>query len=80
MNKTEDEAHNLIQEIMPNNCQQSNKRTPSKKAKGKFNVDSLTLVTAIIDAMTQRLDRLYVNTVNACAPLLRVIVLDLLTI
>ena len=21
MNKTEDEAHNLIQEIMPNNCQ-----------------------------------------------------------
>jgi len=67
MNKTEDEAY-LIEEMPLNNYQWSNEKNPSKKSRGKFDVDSLTLLTAKMDAMTQRLECLNFNVVNAYAP------------
>jgi len=39
----------------------------------------LTLHATKIDAMTQSLDCLNVNTINACAPFLFMIIMDLLT-
>jgi len=43
-------------------------RTLSKKDGGKFDDDTLTLLTTTMDAMTQRLECLNVNAVNTCAP------------
>ena len=54
MNKTEEKAYNLIKKMMLNNYQCSNERTPSKKARGKFDIDTLTLLMAKMDAMTQK--------------------------
>ena len=68
MNKMEEEAYNLIQEMKLNNYQWSNERIPSKEAEGKFDVDALTLLTTKMNDMTHRLERLHVNIVNACAP------------
>ena len=42
MNKTEDKAYNLIEDMTLSEFQWSNKRTPSKKIKGEFDVDTLT--------------------------------------
>jgi len=67
MSKTEDEACNLIEEMTLNHYQWSNECGQPKRVKGKFDVDALTLLTANMDAMTQRLDRLNVNAVNSCA-------------
>ena len=43
-------------------------RTPPNKIRDKFNVDALTTLTTKMDTMTQRLERLNVNAVNAYAP------------
>ena len=80
MNKTEEEEYNLIQKMALNNYQWSNKSSPSKKVRDKFDVDTLTLCPGKMDAMTQILNHLNVNVVNACAPPLLVIIMDLLTI
>jgi len=58
----------LIEEMALNNYQWSNERDQPKRVGGKFNIDALTLLTAKMDAMTQRLDRLNVNVVNSCVP------------
>ena len=50
-----------------NNYQWSNKRGQCKRVRGKFYVDALTLLTTKMDAMTQRLDRLNVSSVDASA-------------
>ena len=67
INKTKDKAYNLIEEMTFNNYQWSNKRIPSMKVGGKFGVNALTLLTTIVDAMTQRLEHLNVNAISACA-------------
>jgi len=46
----------------------SNDRNPSKKVGGKFDVDTLTVLTAKMDAITQRLECLNINAINACVP------------
>ena len=56
MNKTEDEAYNLIEEMALNNFQWSTERGQPKRVGGKLEVDALTLLSAKVDAMTQRLD------------------------
>jgi len=56
MNKTEDEASNLIKEMALNNFQWSTKRDQPKQVGGKLKVDVLTLLSAKVDAMTQKLD------------------------
>jgi len=68
MNKTEDEVYNLIKEMTLNNFQWSTKRGQPKRVGGKLEVDTLTLLAAKVDAMTQRLDRMNVNVVNSSVP------------
>jgi len=68
MNMMKDEAYNLIEEIVLNNFQWSTKRGQSKRVAGKFEVDALTLLSAKVDAMTQRLDCMNVNVINSSAP------------
>ena len=38
---------------------------PTQRVGGKLKIDALTLLSAKTDAMTQRLDRMNVNTVNS---------------
>jgi len=68
MNKTEDEAYNLIKEMTLNNFQWSTERGQPKRIAGKLEVDALTLLSAKVDAVTQSLDRMNVNAVNSSAP------------
>ena len=56
MNKIEDEAENLIEEISLNNFQWSNERGQPKRVRGMVEVNALTLLNAKVDAMTQRLE------------------------
>ena len=65
MNKAEDKAYNLIEEMALNNFQWSTKRGQPKQVGGKLEVDALTLLSGKVDAMTQRLDRMNVNAVNS---------------
>ena len=55
MNKTKDEAYNLIEEMSLNNFQWSIKWGQPKRVGGKLEVDALTLLSAKIDAMTVRM-------------------------
>ena len=68
MSKTEDEAYNLIEDMALNNFQWSTEKGQPKRVGGKLEVDALTLLSAKVDAMTQRLDRMNVNAVNFSAP------------
>ena len=65
INKTEDEAYNLIEKMALNNFQWFTKRVRLKQVGGKLQVDALTLLSAKIDAMSQRLDRINVNAVKS---------------
>ena len=67
MAKTEGEAHDLIEEMTLINYQWFTKRRQLKRVGDKFDVGALALLTVEMDAMTQRLDRLNVNAVNAYA-------------
>jgi len=60
MSKIEEEAYNLIEEMALNNYQWSNEQGQPKKVRGKHEIDALTLLTAKMDAMTQKLDKLNV--------------------
>ena len=64
MSKTEEEAYNLIEEMALNNYQWSNERGQPKRVGSKYEIDALTLLTAKMDAMTQKLDKLNVHAVN----------------
>jgi len=44
------------------------RKRPAKRVRGKLKVDALTLLSAKVDAMTQRLVRMNVNAVNSSAP------------
>jgi len=56
MNKTKNEAYNLVEEMTLNNFQWSTERGQPARIGGKLEVDVLTLLSAKVDAMTQRLD------------------------
>jgi len=66
--KTEDEAYNLIEEMVLNNFPWFIEGGQPKQDGGKFELDALTLLFAKVDAMTQRLDRMNVNAVNSSTP------------
>ena len=68
MSKMEEEAYNLIEEMALNNFQWSSERAQPKRVGGKFELDAITLLTAKMDAMTQKLDKLNVHAVESCAP------------
>ena len=67
MSKTEEEAYNLIEEMVLNNYQRSSEHGQPKRVGGKYDIVALTLLTAKMDSMTQKLDKLNVNAVNSCA-------------
>ena len=52
MNKTKDEAYNLIEEMTLNNFQWSTERGQPKWVGVKFEVDALTLLSTKVDDMT----------------------------
>ena len=52
MNKAEDEAYNLIEEMTLNNFQWSTKRGQPKRVGGELEVDAITLLSAKVDTMT----------------------------
>ena len=60
MSKTEEEAYNLIEEMALNNFQWSSERTQPKRVGGKFELDAITLLTAKMDAMTQKLSLIHI--------------------
>jgi len=68
MNMTEDEAYNLIEEIVLNNFQWPTEQGQPKRVGGKLEVDALTLLSAKVDALTQRLDCMNVNAINSSVP------------
>ena len=68
MGKTEEEAYNLIEEMALNNFQWSSERGQPKRVGGKYEIDALTLLTAKMDAMTQKLNKLNVHAVSSYAP------------
>jgi len=68
MSKTKEEVYNLIEEMALNNYQWLSERGQPKRVGGKYEINALTLLTAKMDAMTQKLDKLNVHAVNSCAP------------
>jgi len=55
LSKTEEEGYNVMEWVALNNYQWSNERGQPKRVAGKFGVDALTVPTAKMDAMTQKL-------------------------
>ena len=68
MNKNEGEAYNLIKDMVLNNYQWSNEISQPKRVGVKLELDTLTLLSAKVDAMTQRFDCLNVNSASSNAP------------
>ena len=67
MIKTQDEAYILKEGMALKDFQWSNDRGQPKRVGGNIDVDTLTLHTAKMDSMSQRLDCLNVNAMSACA-------------
>jgi len=67
MSKTEEKAYNFIDKMALNNYQWSTECGQPKRVGGKYDIDALTLLTAKMDAMTQKLDKLNVNAMYSCA-------------
>jgi len=68
MNKIEDEAYNLIGDMVLNNYQWSNERSQPKRVGGKLELDAIFILSAKVDAMSQRLERLNVNSISSTTP------------
>jgi len=68
MNKTGDEAYNLIKKMVLNNYQRSNVRSQAKRVRGELELDALTLLSVKVDAMIERLGHLNVNSTSSNAP------------
>ena len=56
MCKTKDEAFNLIEAMTFNNFQWSIELTQPKRVGGQLEVDTITLISTKVDAITKRLD------------------------
>jgi len=68
MNKTEDEAYNLIEHMTLNNFQRSSERTQSKRVRGKLELDAISMLSSKVDAMSKKLECLNVNSINSSIP------------
>ena len=74
--KTKDEAYNLIEEMTLNNFQRSTERGQPKRVGGKLEVEVLTLLSAKVDAIIQRLDQMNANAaIIVPLPLIKFVVL-----
>ena len=67
MSKIEDKAYNLIVDMVLNNCQWSNDRGQPNRLRGMLEPDGVTLLFAKVDAMSQRLEHLNVNSISSKA-------------
>jgi len=52
MNKSEDDAYNLIEEMTLNNCQWSNKRSQPKRVGGKSELDVISMLLTKVDVIS----------------------------
>ena len=68
MNKTEDEASNLIEGMALNNFQQSSNRTYPKQVRGKMELDAISVLSFKVVAMSQKLQRLNDNSISSSTP------------
>ena len=64
MNKMEEEAYNLIEEMTFNNYQWSNERSQPKRVGSKLELDAISMLSAKIDVMSQRLEQLNINSLD----------------
>ena len=56
MNKTPDDAYNLLQTMASNNCQWHRERSAPKRVTEMHEVDSQNLLNAKIDMLTKKLE------------------------
>ena len=55
MNKTEDEAYAMLEELANEECQWSNPRRIEGRQQGKHEVDMITKLSAQVDVLTKQL-------------------------
>ncbi|XP_074576604.1 uncharacterized protein LOC141833120 [Curcuma longa] len=65
MNKSLEEAEDLIENVALNHHQWANERGSAQKIPGKYNVDPYTKLNAQIDALTKRVEGMNVGKVHA---------------
>jgi len=65
MNKTEDEAYNLIEEMILNDFQWLSERAQPKQVGAKLELDATSMLSSKVNAMSQKLERLNVNFVSS---------------
>ena len=68
INEIEDEAYNLIEEMTLNNFQWSSEKTQPKWVGGKMELDAISMLSSKVNAMSQKLERLNVNSVSSSTP------------
>jgi len=56
MKKIKDDAYNLIEEMTLNSYQWSNERSQPKRVIGKLELDAISMLSAKVDAMSQKLE------------------------
>ena len=61
MNKSINKAYDLFKDMAFNHYQWFNERGTQKKVPGKYDVDALDLITAKVDALTQKVDKISIN-------------------
>ncbi|XP_074572668.1 uncharacterized protein LOC141829151 [Curcuma longa] len=65
MNKSLEEAEELIENVALNHHQWANERGSAQRTPGKYNVDNFTKLNAQIDALTKRVEGMNVGKVHA---------------
>ena len=58
MSKTPADAYALLEKIASNNYKWHGERNQPRKAAGVYEIDSLSMVTAKLDSLTKKLERL----------------------
>ncbi|XP_039140472.1 uncharacterized protein LOC120277685 [Dioscorea cayenensis subsp. rotundata] len=61
MNKKVDDAYSLIEDMSLNHCQWASERNTTPKPTGRHEVETLNLIAAKVDALTQKFDKLNEN-------------------
>lgn len=58
MNKSTEEAYELLEEMASNNYQWSNERGMPKKVPGMYDVDDINMLNAKVDSLIKMFDKL----------------------
>ncbi|GKV13890.1 hypothetical protein SLEP1_g24852 [Rubroshorea leprosula] len=62
MGKIPEEAYKLVEEMASNNCRWNSERTPIKRSAGIHEVDTLKVLTAQVEALHKKFDKLNAST------------------